>query len=407
MAVKTLKASQELTYRQIAVLSLFALFMGLIVGGVDALFGRILLLITDFRDAHILLLLPFLPLVGLLIVYLYQTYAGKAAQGMGLVFKVGHDEENQIPFRLVTLVTLTTWLTHLFGGSAGREGVAVQLGATISHYFGRFIKMPKGSIHFLVMGMAAGFAGLFQTPIAATFFALEVLVIGQLNLGSLVPTLIGSFVASGTSHLLGLEKFSHLVETPLNLNVTTFLKLALLGIAFGLVGNLFALSLSFLKVRMSRLWPNPFYRVLFGGILLSLVLLVLWQGRYAGLGTNLISASFDEGQVFTYDWLLKLLVTVFTLSLGFQGGEVTPLFAIGASLGIFLGYLLGLPLVLVAALGYLSVFGSATNTLLAPIFIGVEVFGPANILPYVIVMAFAYMVNRKQTIYGQQKIQEI
>lgn len=407
MELKRLKESQELTYRQLIVLSLFAIFMGLLVGGIDALFGRILLSISAFRDDHIFLLLPFLPLIGLFIVYLYQSYAGKAAQGMGLIFKVGQGEAEEIPFRLVPLVTITTWLTHLFGGSAGREGVAVQLGATLSHNLGRWLKLPNNPRHLLLMGMAAGFAGLFQTPIAATFFALEVLVIGQVNLGILIPTLLSSFVASATSHLLGLEKFSHPVAASLNLDVPHFLKLAILGLIFGLVGNLFAYSLSFVKTKVSQLWPAPKQRVFLGGILIMLLLLALWQGRYAGLGINLISLSFENGKIFAFDWLLKLVLTIFTLSLGFQGGEVTPLFAIGASLGLILGQVLGLPLVLVAALGYLSVFGSATNTFLAPIFIGIEVFGPQNVMAYVIVMAFAYMVNRKQSIYGQQKIIEI
>ena len=225
------------------------------------------------------------------------------------------------------------------------------------------------------MGMAAGFGGLFQTPIAATFFALEVLTLGQLSLPILVPTLIASFVASTTSHLLGLEKFSHFVSESLT--------------------------------KVASLLPNPYYRVLLGSVVLTCLLLILWKGRYTGLGTNLIALSVGGGTIYPLDWLLKLLLTVFTLSLGFQGGEVTPLFAIGASLGAVLAPVLGLPIPLVAGLGYLSVFGSSTNTLLAPIFIGVEVFGPANALPYAIVMAFAYLINHKTSIYGQQKMLEM
>ena len=247
------------------------------------------------------------------------------------------------------------------------------------------------------MGMAAGFGGLFQTPIAATFFALEVLTLGQLSLPVLIPTLIASFVASTTSHLLGLEKFSHFVADGLAINLETFIKLALLGLAFGLAGNLFAYLLSLAKKKVATILPNPYYRVLIGSIVLTGLLLILWKGRYTGLGTNVIALSVNGGTVYSWDWLLKLLLTVFTLSLGFQGGEVTPLFAI----------VLGLPIPLVAGLGYLSVFGSSTNTLLAPIFIGVEVFGPANVLPYVIVMAFAYLINHKTSIYGQQKMLEM
>jgi len=397
MKVRQLSESQGLSYSNLVILSLYAVFLGVIVGLIDAIFGRVLIGLSEYRDQHIFYLVPALPLAGLLIVYLYQKLAGKAAQGMGLIFKVGHNEEDQVPLRLIPLVTVTTWLTHLFGGSAGREGVAVQLGATVSHAFSRYFKLPNASRIFLTMGMAAGFGGLFQTPIAATFFALEVLTLGQLSLPILVPTLIASFVASTTSHLLGLEKFSHFVSESLTIDLETFMKLALLGLAFGLVGNLFAYLLSLAKKKVASLLPNPY----------SCLLLILWKGRYTGLGTNLIALSVGGGTIYPLDWLLKLLLTVFTLSLGFQGGEVTPLFAIGASLGAVLAPVLGLPIPLVAGLGYLSVFGSSTNTLLAPIFIGIEVFGPVNAIPYAIVMAFAYLINHKTSIYGQQKMLEM
>ena len=165
--------------------------------------------------------------------------------------------------------------------------------------------------------------------------------------------------------------------------------------------------MSLAKKKVASLLPNPYYRVLLGSVVLTCLLLILWKGRYTGLGTNLIALSVGGGTIYPLDWLLKLLLTVFTLSLGFQGGEVTPLFAIGASLGAVLAPVLGFPIPLVAGLGYLSVFGSSTNTLLAPIFIGVEVFGPANAVPYAIVMSFAYLINHKTSIYGQQKMLEM
>lgn len=407
MKVSQLSESQGLSYSNLVILSLYAVFLGAIVGLIDAIFGRVLIGVSEFRDHHLFYLVPALPLAGLLIVYLYQRFAGKASQGMGLIFKVGHNEEKQVPLRLIPLLTITTWLTHLFGGSAGREGVAVQLGVTVSHAFSRYFKIPNASRLCLTMGMAAGFGGLFQTPIAATFFALEVLTLGQLSLPVLGPTLIASFVASTTSHLLGLEKFSHFVTNSLAIDLETFIKLALLGMAFGLAGNLFAYLLSLAKKKAAIILPNPYYRIFLGSVVLTCLLLLLWKGRYTGLGTNLIDLSVDGGTIYPLDWLLKLLLTVFTLSLGFQGGEVTPLFAIGASLGAVLAPILGLPISLVAGLGYLSVFGSSTNTLLAPIFIGIEVFGPANAIPYVIVMAFAYLINHKTSIYGQQKMLEM
>ncbi len=402
--IKKLKDNQDYSYILLVKLLLISVVIGLLVGIVDTIFGRVLLLLSDFRTEYFNYLIPLLGIVGLLIVFLYQKADERASKGMGLLFAIGQEQEKEIPLILIPLVTLATWLTHLFGGSAGREGVAVQLGAAISHSFSRFFNFENSSRLFLVTGMAAGFAGLFQTPIAAVFFALEILVLGKLQLQALLPMTVASFVASATSHFLGLEKFSHLVSAELTLNVVTFCKLVLLGIIFGLVGNLFAGLLSLAKQKAQEVMENPYYRILFGGILLSLIFLMLYHGRYSGLGTNLITASFTGKDIYLFDWALKLLLTVATLALGFQGGEVTPLFAIGASLGVILANIFGLPVEFAAAAGYISVFGSATNTLIAPIFIGGEVFGFANLPYFVLVMIFAYSVNRKNSIYGGQEV---
>lgn len=389
--------------QEVAIISVLSIFIGLIVGAVDTLFGRVLIALTEFREAHFLYLIPFLAPVGMLFVYLFLNYGKNSSQGMGLIFRVGHNEEAIIPKRLTPFVILGTWLTHLFGGSAGREGVAVQVGATVSHWVGKIVKGVDAS-QFIVIGMAAGFAGLFQTPVAASFFAMEVLVIGKLRYDALLPTLIAAFVASNTSASLGLEKFSVALDIPVTFDVWFALKLVVLGMAFGLAGWAFSGSLKWAKNALATYIPNAVRRIGIVGVALSILLMLFFQGRYSGLGTNLISFSFNGGTIEMYDWALKLLFTVITVSAGFQGGEVTPLFAIGASLGVILAPVLGIPVVLAAALGYASVFGSATNTLLAPMLIGGEVFG-FNYLPYfLIVCGIAFICNGNRSIYGNQKI---
>lgn len=389
--------------QEVAIISVLSIFIGLIVGAVDTLFGRVLIALTEFREAHFLYLIPFLAPVGMLFVYLFLNYGKNSSQGMGLIFRVGHNEEAMIPKRLTPFVILGTWLTHLFGGSAGREGVAVQLGATVSHWVGKIVKGVDAS-QFIVIGMAAGFAGLFQTPVAASFFAMEVLVIGKLRYDALLPTLIAAFVASNTSASLGLEKFSVALDIPVTFDVWFALKLVVLGMAFGMAGWAFSGSLKWAKNALATYIPNAVRRIGIVGVALSILLMLFFQGRYSGLGTNLISFSFNGGTIEMYDWALKLLFTVITVSAGFQGGEVTPLFAIGASLGVILAPVLGIPVVLAAALGYASVFGSATNTLLAPMLIGGEVFG-FNYLPYfLIVCGIAFICNGNRSIYGNQKI---
>lgn len=390
-------------WREDVPLLLAALGIGLIVGTVDTIFGRVLLLLGEVRDAHPAYFIPFLALAGLIIIYLYTHFGKNAQKGMTLVMQVGHAEEDAIPKRLVPLLIFSTWLTHLFGGSAGREGVSVQVGATIAHSFQRFFPQENASRILLIVGMAAGFGGLFQTPLAATFFALEVLVVGELTLSALLPSLVAAYTASWTSSFLGLEKFSHQLTTSIDLSAVNIGKLILLGLAFGLIGNLFALLLRISKTFLAEKIKNPYWRIFSMGIILSALLLLLGMGRYAGLGTNLITLSLTGQPVHSYDWLLKLILTVFTIAAGFQGGEVTPLFSIGASSGAVLAILLGFPVELAAALGYTAVFGAATNTFLAPMFIAGEVFGFSQLPLFAIVTMIAYSLHKGETIYTAQK----
>ena len=280
----------------------------------------------------------------------------------------------------------------------------MQIGATLSHAFARRFHFPDNGRIVLIAGMAAGFGGLFQTPFAAVFFAMEVVVSGSMAYSALLPAAIASFTASATSHALGLEKFSVLLSQTLSLTDTkTVTYLILFGILFGLTGRLFAVLLQKVKQFMGNVLENPYKRIGFVSIPLAVFLFLGWNGRYCGLGTNLIAQAFSGGELYMFDWILKLLFTVLTLSIGFQGGEVTPLFSIGASLGFVLGSLTGLPPIVCAALGYAAVFGSATNTLLAPVLIGMEVFGVENGLAFFAVCLVAFLVNGNRCIYTAQK----
>ena len=252
--------------------------------------------------------------------------------------------------------------------------------------------------------MAAGFAGLFCTPLAATVFALEVLVAGRLEYRALFPALIASLVASATSGALGLEKFEVALTATVTLDAAGIARLAILGVVFGIVGGAFAWCLAHAKTLAGRLAPNPYIRIGVIGVALSILLFALWQGRYCGLGTNLISASFASGAtIYSWDWIAKFILTIVTLAAGYQGGEVTPLFSIGASLGVAISGLVGIDPLLCAALGYAATFGGATNTLLAPIFIGCEVFGFSYLPAFFIVCAVAYLFNMDKSIYVLQE----
>ena len=196
------------------------------------------------------------------------------------------------------------------------------------------------------------------------------------------------------------------IQSALNMSQPCVLgPVILFGVIFGLTGRFFAVSLKYAKEKMSRFFRNPYVRIGLVSIPLAIILTLLCQGRYSGLGTNLIAAAFEGQTILAYDWLLKILLTILTLSIGFQGGEVTPLFSIGASLGVIVGEVFGLPPEVCAALGYAAVFGSATNTLIAPVLIGLEVFGTDNAVVLVLVCTVAYLVNGNRSIYTAQQLE--
>ena len=391
------------SYLDVILLTLIAVPMGALVGLIDAGFGRVLLWITEIRGEYPYWFIPFLGIIGVFIVWCYQTFGGESMKGMALVFETGHGVRSDIPLRLIPFTIVGTWLTHLFGGSAGREGVAIQIGATVSHRISKYFSRKNSGRILLIAGMAAGFSGLFQTPVAATFFALEVLTVGVLEQEAILPALTGAYTACYVSKWAGLEKFSFALTDSITVNPPLIMKLILIGILFGVTGGVFSLLLHKTKHLAVTLFKTHWIRILVIGIFISITSLLCMSGRYSGLGTNLISMSFSQG-IKPWDFILKLLFTTITLSAGFQGGEVTPIFSIGSSFGIVLASLLHLPPAFTAALGYTAVFGSATNTLIAPMIIGVEVFG-LNYLPYfVIVCTLAYVFNGNLSIYPLQKL---
>ena len=334
---------------------------------------------------------------------------------MKMVFHVGLGKYSKLPIRMVPLAVIGTWTTHLFGGSAGREGVAVQIGAAVSNNVGRLvdktIDIENSRKMFLITGMAAGFSGLFCTPLAAIFFALEVLVAGKLEYHALIPATVASISAAFTSRALGLRKFHiNILETlnyhPSTYNAVFLLKLAAMGLCFGIVGSLFALILRYLRLKFAFRFSSPVKKVLIMGSVVAVLMMIFHQGRYSGTGSNLVALCFDgiTDDIYAYDWILKMALTILTLSSGFIGGEVAPLFSIGSCLGYVLGPVFGFDPMFGAALGFASVFCSGSNTLLAAILVGVESFG-YNMLPFFSVVCFvSFIFNFNNSIFTAQRV---
>jgi H+/Cl- antiporter ClcA len=376
---------------------------GILAGGVCTIFGRVLFAIGDFRDAHYLQLFPFLCFAGYAIGTVYTNWGGECIRGMALVFETEWDKAKRIPRRAIPVIIGATWLTHLFGGSAGRESVAVQVGADIGFNLGRIFHNARLSRTLLVAGIAAGFAGLFGTPIAAVFFALEVIVAGQLDYEALVPAITAALTAAEVARAGGLIPEHFALAVSVSYTPVFYVKIVLLAFIFSLTGQLFSWSLGRCKCSFEKKFPDLRYRAFYAGIVISIASFLLFRGRYAGLGSHLTEAVFSGGTIYPYDWILKLVLTVITLSAGFQGGELMPLFVIGSLLGSVLSAPFGMPVAFCAALGYVAVFAGATNTFLAPVAIGCEVFGSNYLFVFFIVCAIARVMNGNRSIYACQK----
>lgn len=391
-------------YWNLVILGFTGCIIGICVSIFEVIFGYGLETMIHIHQSLGNWLLIGLPLAGVLIVWLFQICGGSCIKGMNLVFEVSQGISKRIPKRLVPLMIIGTWLSNLFGASVGREGVAMQIGAAISNLFQRFFPdLENGSTIFLVAGMAAGFAGLFGTPFTAIFFALEVLVAGVLKYRAMAPTLTAAFSASWFSSLFGIQKSAIDLVYPFDFDMTMIFPLIVLGLVFGLVGGAFAFLLRLSKQFFTRRFPDPYVRIFVFGWVAAFLLFIVHDGRYSMLGENLIDAALSYQTVYPYDWICKFGLTVFCLSIGFMGGEVTPLFAIGSTLGSVIAPFLGFSPIVGAALGYAAVFGAGTNTYLAPIMIGMEIFGFQYFPLFFIVCSIAYLVNQNKSIYALQQ----
>jgi H+/Cl- antiporter ClcA len=356
-----------------------------------------------------------LPIGGLVVGWIYRVYGGASGEGNNLLIDEIHQPGAGVPRRMGPLVLLGTLVTHLFGGSAGREGTAVQMGGAIAAACGRWLGMDAGSLRLLLMaGVAAGFGSVFGTPIAGAVFALEVLVIGRMQYDALVPCFIASLVAHWTCTAWGIGHTHYQVAVagvgalP---DPRLFGKVLLASVAFGLAGALFAASSHQLAEGFKRVIPRAEVRPFAGGLLVIALFFLVGTPDYLGLGVLAdregavtLPAMFESTSIPASAWLWKLVFTVVTLSAGFKGGEVTPLFFIGAALGNTLAVLMGAPVDLFAALGFVAIFAGATNTPLASTLLGMELFGAGNGLYLATACIIAYRFSGHGGIYAAQRL---
>ena len=356
--------------------------------------------VTAFRGTHPWALY-LLPLAGLVIVGFYKL-TGTDGLGTDDIIDAVH-QGKLLPILLLPAIFFGTILTHLCGGSAGREGAALQMGGTIGQYLGRHFQLDDRDLRVATLaGMAAFFSALFGTPLAATVFAIMVISIGVIYHVALYPSLLAALVAYGVSIHLGVEPTRFAVSVP-EQTVGMFVRVALLGVLCALVSILFCQVMHGAGHLMKRI-RNPWLRVVCGGAAI-IVLTLIFGTDYNGAGMEIVTAAVEQGTVAVpWAFLLKLIFTAITLAAGFKGGEVVPSFFVGATFGCAAAPLLGLPAGFGAAVGLAAVFCGVTNCPLASTLLAVELFGAEGLLYFALACCLSYMLSGYQGLYSSQTI---
>ena len=396
------------TFLQTSKWILICVLIGVISGSASAFFLVSLDWVTQFREGNSWIIW-LLPMGGLAIGLLYHYYGKEVAKGNNLLLEEYENPKNTIPLKMAPMVLIGTLITHLFGGSAGREGTAVQMSGAIADQFSRLSSRAQSRYKLnnsdrktlIILGISAGFASVFGTPLAGALFALEVLYFSRISFRSTLLSFFVAYVAYFTVELWNVKHTFYNIPSIPAVTLNNLIWVIIVGVLFGLTAMLFS--------RTTHLWGRLFskyiqyapVRPFVGGLILAVAIYLIGTTKYIGLGIPTIVESFSTRNEW-YDFLFKILFTGFTLGAGFKGGEVTPLFFIGATLGSALSLIVPLPIALLAGLGFVAVFAGATHTPIACTVMGMELFGTESVLFIGIACVVAYFCSGSIGIYNSQ-----
>ena len=381
---------------------LFAIVSGVVIGGIGTIFYFCLAAVTQFRGEHPWILW-LLPIGGVLIVGGYRLLRNETDTGTNQVIASIHSGEN-LPLRMAPSIFFSTLITHLCGGSAGREGAALQIGGSIGNTLGGLFRFDEKDRHVMTMcGMSAAFSALFGTPMAAAIFAMEVESVGIMYYAALVPCVIASLVAHGIAVYFGATGEAFLLAGLPDFTIGAAVKISILAILCGFVSILFCVLLHQASHLYKKFFANPYIRILAGGCIVIALTLLVGDQRYNGAGMNLIEECM-EGHVRPEMFLMKIIFTALTLGAGYKGGEIVPSFCIGGTFGCLFGTLAGFSPALCTGVGMAAVFCGVTNCPISSLLICFELFGYEGMPYFLLTIAFSYLFSGYFGLYSTQKI---
>jgi len=381
-----------------------ASLIGVVIGAAASAFGHALIAVNKLRTAHPIIILG-LPVGGLAIVFLYRLFHNTGDRGTNMVISSIPNSEH-VPLRMAPSIFLSTVITHLFGGSAGREGAAIQLGGSLAEWIGKLLHLNEDNHKIIIMcGMSAGFSALFGTPLAATIFSLEVISVGIMHYSALVPCATASLIAYFLAQFLRIPPEVFPIAAVPAMNALIFFRVVLLAALFGAVSILFCITLHSAEHLYHRFLKNAYVRIFVSGCIIIALCALLRTTEFLGSGMEIIENILHHGSTAGgHVFLLKIIFTALTLGAGFKGGEIVPSLTIGAAFGSALAALFGLPMELAAACGMVGVFCGVTNCPIASLLIGFELFGFEGMPYYLVSVSVSYMLSGYYGLYSAQRI---